>query len=510
MLDVLRRSQRWLMGGVIFFVGAVFVAYLGVGGPRQRATTGGALVELGERRYSLSDVQRIREDQEQRLREGLGEAFDAAAAGPYLDQLAAQQIVSRAVAASEAERVGLRATDDEIRALVRTVFRTPEGTLDADSVRAFAERRYGSERRFANEVRDDILSAKLFQLIDSGVAVSDAEIRDAIRYRKEEVRLAIVALDPSKLADPAPVEEAEVAQLLANDGPRVRRFYDEHPERYHVPERVRARHVLFRVTPDASEDQKAQVRARAQAALERIQGGEDLAAVATELSEDPGSKERGGDLGFFPRGQMAPAFEQAAFALQPGQTSELVETDFGFHVIRVEDRQSAQDRSYDEAAREISEELIRTDRARARADEVARALAEQVRGGKSLVDAAREADVTIERPDWIARRPDGFVPGAGASPELLDAAFALTQEKPSTDRIFEIEDKRVLIELLERRGPTPEDLAAELASERERLLEARRGQARQAWLEQARERLVAAGELRIDLTPLQPPPEASG
>jgi parvulin-like peptidyl-prolyl isomerase len=146
---------------------------------------------------------------------------------------------------------------------------------------------------------------------------------------------------------------------------------------------------------------------------------------------------------------------------------------------------------------------LRTELGLAQAGELAASLAEAVRGGDSLVDAAREADLAIERPDWITRRPDGFVPGAGASPELLAAAFALTPEAPSTPRVFEVGDKRVLVELLERRGPTPDELAAELPAERERLLAQRRGQAQQAWLEAARERLAAEGRLRIDLTPLQ-------
>jgi len=511
MLDVLRRSQRWLMGAVVFLVGGVFVAYLGLGGPMSSGPASGAIVELDDRRYTLQDLQRAREQQEIRLRESLGDAFDAAGASAYLDQMAAQSLIQRAVLAAEAEQLGLRATDDEVRQVVRSYFRTPEGTIDAAAAREFGERRYGSERRFASEIRDDILMTKVLQLIDAGVEVSDAEVRDALRYQREAVRLALVILDPAKPSAELEVDDAQAEAMLADQAPRVREFYDQHPERYKQPERVRARHVLLRVAPDASEEEVAQVKARAEAALARIQGGEDFAAVATELSEDPGSKAQGGDLGFFARGQMVPAFEELAFSLEPGTTSEVVKTDFGFHVIRVEERKAAEERSFDDAAREIAEELVRADRGRELAEEQAAALEQAVAGGKTLVDAARGLDLDIQRPDWLPRRPDGFVPGVGAAPELMTTAFALTAEQPTSPRVFDVGGKKVMVELLERRGPNAEELAAELPAERGRLRDALRAEARNAWLDAARKRLQEEGRLRIDLTPLQSePPTETG
>jgi peptidyl-prolyl cis-trans isomerase D len=509
MLDVLRRQQRWLMGAVISLVGGVFILYLGIGGPIRRFAAGGRmggggyLVQLDGRRYGLEDVQRVREDQERQLKATLGDAFNPASAGPYLDQMAADQIIQRAVLAAEAERLGLHASDDEVRQLVRSVFRGPEGSFDAAAVREYAQRRYGSEGRFVDEVKDDLLAQKLLELVDSTAEVSDAELRDAIRYRREQVRLAIVALDSEKLPQGFDVSEPEIDKVLHEQADRVRRFYDEHPDRYHVPERVHARHILVRLPKDAPDDKVAEARRRAEDALKRVRAGEDFASVASAVSEDPGSKAKGGDLGSFPRGQMAKPFEDVAFALEPGKTSDLVRTDFGFHVIRVEAHEPAKDQGFDDVARPIAEELARADRAQTLAKEVSEHLAEAVRGGKSLVDAAREAGVAIERPDWLARRPDGQVPGLGQAPEVLTLAFALSPEKPSSDRIFEVGPKRVLIELLERRGPTPDEMAKDLGPERDRLLEARRSDARMRWLQAARERLVAEGRLAVDLAPLQ-------
>jgi peptidyl-prolyl cis-trans isomerase D len=508
MLELLRRSHRYFVAAVVVLLAGVFVAYLGLGGPGAGgAAEQGAIVQLDDRRYFLTDLQRVREDQEERLRESLGQAFDPKAAGAYLDQLSADQLIQRAVLASEAERIGLRATDDEVKALVQRAFQAPGGSYDGKAVRDFAIRRFGSEARFVQEVRDDILFSKLLALIDDGAAVSDAEVRDSLRTRLEEVRFAFVALDQERPPVGVQADDAAVEKVLKDESERVRRFYDEHPERYHLPERVRARHVLVRIEKDAPEDKVAAARLKIDAAYQRIQAGEDFAAVAREVSEDPGSKENGGDLGLFPRGQMVPAFEEVAFGLADGQTSEVVRTDFGFHVIRTEAHEAAKDQSFDEVSRAIAEELANGDRARELARETSDRLLAAVRGGESLEAAASEARVELKTTEWLKRRRDGYVPGLGAAPEVVTAAFAIPLEKPSLDRSFEVGQRIVLIQLLERRGPSGEEIARELPAERKKLLDARIGALRGEWQREARARLVQEGRLLVDLSSIQPESE---
>ncbi|MDJ0866227.1 MAG: peptidylprolyl isomerase [Myxococcota bacterium] len=498
MLDVLRRSQRWLMGALILLIGGVFVFYLGVGAP-VRGTSGAAVVEIGSRRYTLMDLQRVRERQEQNLRETLGDAFDRSVAGAYLDQAAADQLIQRAVLSTEAERLGLRAGDEEVRRYVRSL--PGFESARADDIRSYAESQFGSERRFVEEARDDLLFTKLRRLIDATVAVSDAEAREAIRHAREEVQFAFVSLDTGLAPDGYAVDPAEVERLLAEQPERARSFFDENPDRFRQPERVRARHVLVRLAPDATEADVEAAREKAQGALDRIRAGEDFAAVAEELSDDPGSKTRGGDLGLFPRGQMTPPFEEAAFALQPGELSDLVRTDFGFHVIRVEERAEAEERTFDDAAREIAEELVTKDAASAAARETVDRLAQAVRDGRTLTDAAREEGLTLERTDWVRRRAGGFVAGLGTAPDVLLAVFAMT-ENGSLDRPFEVGDKLVLVERLDWRGPSPEEIASALEGERERLLSGRRNQALSAWYRNARQRFTDDGSLLVDLSAL--------
>ena len=128
-------------------------------------------------------------------------------------------------------------------------------------------------------------------------------------------------------------------------------------------------------------------------------------------------------------------------------------------------------------------------------------LSAAVREGSSLTDAARAEGLTLERPDWLRRNPRGYLEGLGSAPEVLTAAFALEPGPTSSDRIFEVEDKLVLVELLERRDV--DESPASLETERERLLGERRDQARSIWMRDARQRLTDAGELRVDLSALQ-------
>ncbi len=150
--------------------------------------------------------------------------------------------------------------------------------------------------------------------------------------------------------------EAEVKPQIKVAEGDVKDFYDKNPDRFKQPEAVRASHILLRVEPSATAEQKQQARAKIDDLLEQVKAGGDFAALARQHSQD-GSAPQGGDLNYFPRGQMVPPFEQAAFALQPGQVSDVVETQFGYHIIKVTDRRAPRTVPLAEAAPRIGQFL---------------------------------------------------------------------------------------------------------------------------------------------------------
>jgi len=137
----------------------------------------------------------------------------------------------------------------------------------------------------------------------------------------------------------------------------LKEFYTQNKEQLGVPEQVRARHILFKVDPASSEDEKKQAKARAEAILKRVKAGEDFEKLARIYSDDQTSKTKGGDLGYFSPGRMVPEFEGAAFYTDPGETSDIVETKYGYHIIKVEDHIDARERSFEEMKDTIKEKL---------------------------------------------------------------------------------------------------------------------------------------------------------
>jgi parvulin-like peptidyl-prolyl isomerase len=315
------------------------------------------------------------------------------------------------------------------------------------------------------------------------------------------VKIAAVKLDGRSAPADLAVPPEAAAELVQKDPERVRKSYENRKSEFDTPEQAHVRHILVRVTA-GDEAGKEAARKRIDALRRRIEGGEDFAAVAKEASEDPATKDVGGDLGFVSRGGVVKPVEDAAFTQAPGALGDVIESPQGFHLLRVEERRPARVVPFEEAQRQVAGDLAREDAAAAAVRTRAEKLSAAVKDGRSLVDAAREEGLEILRPDPLRRRPDGYVPGIGAAPELVSAAFALSPERPSDPTLHTTADANVyvLVELLERKNPTDADVAAALPATRERILEQRRNAAEQAWLERLREELTKSGDLVYDLS----------
>jgi peptidyl-prolyl cis-trans isomerase C len=231
------------------------------------------------------------------------------------------------------------------------------------------------------ERRDEILRSALEQLVTRTVltqetrarkvAVTDAELDDSLKQMRggfpseEEFKKALDArgMTLEKLRADARIDmsinkmmEAELSTLPGPSDAQAREFYDKNPDKFKQPEAVRASHILILADEKADAETKKKALAQAQSVLKQAKAGADFAALAKKYSKDS-SAAQGGDLNFFPRGQMVPAFDEAAFKLKPGQISDIVTTQFGYHIIKVTETRPASVVAFEQVSEKIKEYL---------------------------------------------------------------------------------------------------------------------------------------------------------
>ncbi len=499
MLDMIRKGQRWLTAVFVVGIGGVFAVFIGVGSPLQPA--GDSVVNVGPYRIGIQEFLRTRQSTEQRFQDAFGASFDASKLSDTIDANTASVLVERAILALEAEEIGLTVAKQEVEREIGSYagLRDASGQFSRETYDDWVHYQYGSERIFREQQRRAALATKMLRVLHSQAYVSEREARDAVLARLEQVKLAFPVLDGS--GEEVERDEATLAAYLASNEAEVVALYEERRDDFDVPEQALARHILVRVPPGASAEEVLELESLAREHRQRLADGEDFAVVAAEVSSDAGSAANGGSLGWFRRGQMVPEFDEAAFTLELGVLSEPVKTTYGFHVIEVQERKAAEQRTLQAVQGDLAFELLekRTRRERARA--LADRLAGEVRAGTTLETAAREAGLTLERTGWLKRRPDGFIPALGAAPEVLAVAFTLEPGK-SSDRVFEVGDRLALIQVLDRRLPTAEEIEPEVEAQRQLLQQQKRNALVNTWIGQRRAALVDSGELALNLDAL--------
>jgi peptidyl-prolyl cis-trans isomerase D len=357
----------------------------------------------------------------------------------------------------EARKLGLNVTDEDVRRFLHSgqwgMVLFPGGKYIGDSQYAeFVSEQFGMTRdKFENEVKKEILETRLRALITGSVTVSDAEVRDSYVQQGTKIKFDYAVLssdDLRKTINPTDTEleaffkqnaakyatavpEARKIQYIAftaanlpQGAPQVsdaeiQQYYQSHQKDYQVDDQVKVRHILIKVDGN---DPKADAaaKAKAQHILDELHHGGDFAKLAKENSDDPGSKEQGGELGFIKHGVTVPEFDQAAFALQPGQTSGLVRTKFGYHIIQSEEKQTAHTRPLDEVKPEILALLTRQKEGQQLQAFAQQLAAEAQKSGLAATAAAHHLQLVTT--DYVSQ--SSVLPGLSDGSKLLTAAFA--------------------------------------------------------------------------------------
>jgi peptidyl-prolyl cis-trans isomerase D len=378
------------------------------------------------------------------------------------EQRIGQQMVQQKVLLIEAEKLGIHADSSDVRQYLHTgsagqvLFPNGQFIGEDNYAHLIADRFNLSVAEFEEDIKTQIVVQRLQSLITAGVTVGDAEVRDA--YRKQNIKVkfdyaVISAEDLRKTINPS---DAELSAFFQKNAARyasavpeqrkityfaftpdqlpggvpqpspqeIQQYFAAHQAEYSVPEQSKARHILIKAGTDAKSD--AAAKAKAEGLLKQIQGGANFADLAKKNSDDPGSKDSGGELGFAQRGRMVPEFDKAIFTQKIGDWA-IVKTQFGYHIVQVEDRQTAHSQSINEVAPTIQATLIRQKAAQAEEAFAHQLTSEAIKNGLEKTAAAHHLEVVstpfVPSTGVIAGLPDGS--------QVIAKAFAAKQGDPA-------------------------------------------------------------------------------
>lgn len=457
MLDRMRRHRgwlKWIMGAVALTMVAFFVPWQDTGVQLNEAVAEveGTPITASEYRRALN--QRLQMFQQQGGNSLPPETLKQLG---FDTQILNQLIDQRAVEA-EARRRGLKVTDAEVIQAIQHLpaFRENGQFIGSARYRQIlqAQRPPFREDEFEEEIRKSLLAEKLQDAVTGWVTVSEKEADDEYRKRNEKVKLEVVGFSADQFKTGLAATDAEAQALFTRDPSRYRfgerrkvryllvdtqairgtitptpqqieGYYQANLQQFSNPEQVHAQHILLKTE---GKDEAA-VRTQAERVLaEARAAGADFPALAGKYSEDEASKASGGDLGFFGRGSMVKPFEDAAFAMAPGQLSDLVRTDFGFHVIKVLEKRPAGQRPIADVRDQIAEQL-KWQLAQERATTLSETLGARVSSPGDLDAAARENGLTVKESAFFQRNEP--IADLGSSPQVSSQAFALKQGEVS-------------------------------------------------------------------------------
>ena len=455
-LALMRRHRRWLYVFLWLVIAAFIILYIPAFQKGQDAgTPGETVVSVGGLPISVAEMQRAYSRQRQvyeRMYQGrLNEAMlrQLGLEEQVLDSLVGDRLVEL-----EAKRLGITVSDDAVARAIATApeFQDNGRFIGTDEIRRRLDLQGMSEEQFADSLRRKLLRDGLENLVASAATVSDAEVARELVRRSEQVKLEYVLADAARFRAQSQPTDAEVrarfeAQkdayriaekrvvsyvLLDREALRPKLvvadrdselYYQDHREEFRQEEQACASHILVKVKQgEAGEGHPdAEAQKIAQGLLEQVKAGGDFAALAKKSSEDQGSAQNGGDLGCFGPGRMVPQFDDAVFAMQPGQISDPVKSSFGYHVIRLASKKEATVLPFAQVKERIRAAVL--DRKMSElGEQKAQALSDALSHGKALEDAAKAEGLTVQKSAPFAR---GETPPALASPTLVARVFEM-------------------------------------------------------------------------------------
>ena len=384
----------------------------------------------------------------------------------FFEQQVGQQLVQQEIMVQEAKRLGIDVTDSDVRNYLRSgptgAVLFPNGQFIGSDAYAslIANRLDMSVGEFEAGIKRDIAIRRLQALITGGVTVSNQEVREAYRKANIKIKFDYAVLSADSLRNQISPSDAELQAFFKKNAARyanavpeerqityfaftttdlpggvpqptqqeIQQYYNDHQSDYSIPEEAKSRHILIKVADGADAKTDAAAKAKAESLLKQLQNGADFAKLAKQYSDDPGSKDSGGELGFVRRGTMVPPFDHAIFTQKIGEYT-IVKSQYGYHIVQVEARQAAHVQPLSEVQSTIQATLLREKESQAEETFARQLTSEAIKNGLQKTAAAHHLQLATT--PYVTQQ--GIIGALPDSSQILTKAFASKQGDPPQD-----------------------------------------------------------------------------
>ncbi|MEQ1946350.1 MAG: peptidylprolyl isomerase [Bryobacteraceae bacterium] len=523
-----QKMTRYLLGGLMLVLAASMLTYLTNTG--LTTTTDGDMT-LADVAGTTITTQQAQSSVDRLTRGGQlpPEAMEA-----YFPQIV-QQLVDQKALLHEAERLGLKASDEEVLIALAAAFPQffQDGKLsNKDQFEAALAQQNLTLQDAADTMREQLMLRKLQNLALSSVVISSGDVDRALLQKHEKAKVEYIAFPPAKFRDQVKVtpeevkaaydktkasyvlpekrsfqvllaDQAKVEQSITVSDAQLRQTYSGSMDNFRMPERVEARHILL-MTQGKPEAEKKAALTKAQDLLKQVKAGGDFAALAKANSQDPGSAVKGGDLGFIVRGQTVPEFEKFVFSAKPKDISDIVTTEYGYHIIQVMSKEAARVKPFDEVKEQLTTELKKqnvNDKIQQMADQAHAAL---LKAPGSAAEVAKQFGLELFAAKDVAAGE--AIPGLGVSAEIDGSLGAMKANEVSAP-IFMANNRIAVVVFGSRVASRPAEFAEVQTRVQDQLITSKADQLAEAAAKTAFTRInggealdQVARSLKVDLT----------
>jgi peptidyl-prolyl cis-trans isomerase D len=485
------KATKYLLGGMMLVLAASMLTYLTQTGLTTTTDGDSVLAEVGDQRVTVQETQ----SQLNRLIQG--GRLPAETADIFLPQFV-DDIVQQRAAIYTFGKMGINVSDEEVLTTIMAIypqfFEKGKLTNQAGLEQALAQQN-ATLQELVDGMREALVLRRVQNIAASSVVVTPKEVDEALTQKHQKAKIEYAAFPAAKFRDQANpsadevkkayestkstytipekrsfqvlvVDQAKVEQGITVTDAQLRSAYTTSMDNYRMPERVKVRHILLMTQNKPDAEKKAKL-AKAQDLLKQVRSGADFAELAKKNSDDPGSAQNGGDLGFIVKGQTVPEFEKYAFSAKPKDISDIVTTEYGYHIIQVMEKEAAKVKSFDEVKESLATELKKqtvAEKTQTLADQVHAAL-EKSPGSAADVAKQFNAELITVNKGAVGEA----IPGLGAAPEI-DGALGALQPKGVSPSLVLPANRVATAVLTERIAARPAEFAEVEAQVRDKLI----------------------------------------